>query len=264
MKDHYSTLGVAPTSNASDIKKAYRALAIRFHPDRVQGADSITASEKMIQINEAFAVLSDERRREAYDREMLAERTPKPARPAQPPSTDWEIPVAPTARKAADSVRQNSAVNQSVSQDFFDKIKLQVMNIGESAKMKEETEPGWAWSLQGKTWGANYWVSFRVLPVLSSNTARELMKQIETVMSKRRSGWKNNAFVFVVAFKEIQESDMVLKMFRTYCLREENSVPRNMVNLIVMDANQRRSVFCGKRSGDELLQAMLQTLGVTA
>ena len=208
--------------------------------------------------------LVDERRREAYDRDMLAERTPKSAKPAQPASTDWEIPVAPSPKKAPEAARQNSAINQSVTQDYFDKVKLQVMTIGESAKMKEETEAGWAWSLQGKTWGSNYWVSFRILPVLSANTSRELMKQIETVMSKRRSGWKNNAFVFVVAFKEIQESDIVLKLFRTYCLREENSVPRNMVNILVMDATQRRSVFCGKRAGDELLNSILQTLGASA
>src|SRR5689334_6423503 len=118
IKDYYATLGVANTSTASDIKKAYRALAIKFHPDRVQGGDSITASEKMIEINEAFSILSDDRRKDAYDRELLAERSPKPAAQA-PPSADWEIPVAPTAKRAPDTSRQNSAVNQSVTQDFF-------------------------------------------------------------------------------------------------------------------------------------------------
>jgi curved DNA-binding protein CbpA len=264
IKDHYETLGVSPGSNASDIKKAYRALAVKFHPDRVQGGDSITASEKMIEINEAFAILSDERRREAYDRELLAERSPKVSATTAAANADWEIPMAPSPKKAPEAARQNSAVNQSIAQDFFDKIKLQVMTVGESAKMKEESEPGWSWALQGKTWGGNYWVSLRVLTLLSTNTARELLKQTESIMSKRRSGWKNNAFVFVIAFKEIQESDIVLKLFRTYCLREENSVPRNMVNMIIMDAAQRRSLLCGKRSGDETLQGVLQTLGVSA
>src|SRR5262245_179122 len=153
IKDHYATLGVAATSTPSDIKKAYRALAIKFHPDRVQGADSITASERMIEINEAFSVLSDERRKDAYDQELLAERSAKPKISPAPATQDWEIPVAPTAKRSPDGTRQNSAVNQSVAQDFFDKIKLQIMMVGESAKMKEESEPGWLWALQGKTWG---------------------------------------------------------------------------------------------------------------
>ncbi|MSO21147.1 MAG: hypothetical protein EXQ56_11950 [Acidobacteria bacterium] len=219
----------------------------------------------MILINEAFAVLSDERRRKAFDRELLLERSPTSIPLATPSaSNDWEIPVAPMSRPGAGKPRQNLDVDKSVSQDFFEKVKLQVMQAGESAKMKDESEPGWMWSLQGKTWGGNYWVALRIFPVLNPNITRELLKQIDALMSKRRSGWKNNAFVFVLGFQSLQESDMVLRLIRTYCLREEYSVPRNMLNILVMDAAQRRSIVCGKRAGDEVLQALLSALGASA
>lgn len=63
---------MAPTARQDDITKAYRALVSRYHPDKHQGNDlEDLAEEKMAEINEAHAVLSDPARRAAYDAERL-------------------------------------------------------------------------------------------------------------------------------------------------------------------------------------------------
>jgi len=59
--DHYNTLGVARTASDSEIKSAYRRLAMQHHPDK--GGDS----QKFAQINEAYEVLKDPQRRAEYD-----------------------------------------------------------------------------------------------------------------------------------------------------------------------------------------------------
>jgi molecular chaperone DnaJ len=65
-KDFYSVLGVARSASADEIKKAYRKLAMQHHPDKNPGNKK--AEEKFKEISEAYDVLSDEKKREAYDR----------------------------------------------------------------------------------------------------------------------------------------------------------------------------------------------------
>ncbi len=65
-EDYYATLGVSRTASADDIKKAYRGLARKHHPDL--NPDDPNAKEKFQQVQSAFDVLSDPKKREMYDR----------------------------------------------------------------------------------------------------------------------------------------------------------------------------------------------------
>jgi curved DNA-binding protein len=64
-EDYYKILGVNRTADATEIKKAYRKLAMKFHPDHAKGDK--TAEEKFKKISEAYAVLSDKEKRQEYD-----------------------------------------------------------------------------------------------------------------------------------------------------------------------------------------------------
>ena len=66
-KDYYETLGVPRNAGEEDIKKAYRKLAMKYHPDRNQGDAAKTAEEKFKEVKEAYEVLSDSGKRGAYD-----------------------------------------------------------------------------------------------------------------------------------------------------------------------------------------------------
>lgn len=64
-RDYYEVLGVEKSASADDIKKAYRKLAVKYHPDRNPGDKE--AEEKFKEATEAYEVLSDEQKRPLYD-----------------------------------------------------------------------------------------------------------------------------------------------------------------------------------------------------
>ena len=63
-KDYYKILGVDKNANTDEIKKAYRKLALKYHPDRGGGEDE---SKKFKEINEAYQIISDPQKRSQYD-----------------------------------------------------------------------------------------------------------------------------------------------------------------------------------------------------
>lgn len=64
-KDYYKILGIPKTATDDEIKKAYRKLALRYHPDKNKAAN---AEEKFKEVAEAYEVLSDKNKREVFDK----------------------------------------------------------------------------------------------------------------------------------------------------------------------------------------------------
>ena len=65
-RDYYEVLGIARNASGEEIKRAYRKLAVKFHPDK--NPDDARAEEKFKELGEAYDVLMDEEKRAAYDR----------------------------------------------------------------------------------------------------------------------------------------------------------------------------------------------------
>lgn len=87
-KDYYRVLGVSQEATADDIKKAFRRLARKFHPDLSKEAD---AAARMSEINEAYAALSDPERRAAYDAVARGRRQGEPFAPPEGWNAGYEF-----------------------------------------------------------------------------------------------------------------------------------------------------------------------------
>ncbi len=86
-KDYYDVLGVAKNASPEVIKKAFRKLALKYHPDKVTGKDKTAAEIKFKEINEANEVLSEPEKRRKYD--QLGVNWNHQEHPPQPPQSGF-------------------------------------------------------------------------------------------------------------------------------------------------------------------------------
>jgi molecular chaperone DnaJ len=63
-RDYYEVLGISKSASQDEVKKAFRKLAMQYHPDRNKASD---AESKFKEINEAYEVLGDSEKRRTYD-----------------------------------------------------------------------------------------------------------------------------------------------------------------------------------------------------
>lgn len=124
-RDYYEVLGVSKTADAAAIKKAYRKLAKKYHPDT--NAGDPVAEEKLKEVNEAYDVLGDEKRRNymiltvlLLSRRDLTRRQPDSIRSSlrtEEVSTTMEVPAAsaPMDSAALATARSITAPEEAVS-----------------------------------------------------------------------------------------------------------------------------------------------------
>lgn len=116
LKDYYKILELAPDATAEEVKKAYRALAFKYHPDT--NTDNAFAASHFIEIQEAYSVLSIEDKRRKYDEERWLSGMSKRAKDTQVITPEWIWQEAKKLRVHMDTVdtyrMSHSALNDYV------------------------------------------------------------------------------------------------------------------------------------------------------
>jgi molecular chaperone DnaJ len=104
--DYYAVLGVSLQASQEEIKKAYRKLALEFHPDRNRG--NRQAEHKIREVNAAYEVLRDPEARKTYDRLRLGYVEPMVPRRDMEPEPDESVSPSVVLQRMEDTLREES------------------------------------------------------------------------------------------------------------------------------------------------------------
>lgn len=120
-KDYYKILGITKSATSDEVKKAYRKLALKYHPDK--NPDDKTAENKFHEINEANEVLSDSEKRKKYDKFGQDWQHYQEAGAGQAGGFDW-TKYAPhgTGPEGSTTFHFSENFGDNISDDFFEKL----------------------------------------------------------------------------------------------------------------------------------------------
>ena len=158
-KDYYAALGVAKTASADEIKKAYRKLVRKYHPDVSKEPD---ADKRTKELNEAYGVIGDAEKRAAYDELGQGQRPGQEFRP--PPG--WGAGFSPGAGRAQGGAGAQGFGEAGIDEDFFADLFAHVggrrRGAGSRAARGEDSHASITIDLADAYQGATRTISLRV------------------------------------------------------------------------------------------------------
>lgn len=134
-KDYYQILDIAPDSSTEEIRKAYKAASMKYHPDRNPGKDT---TSQMQDINEAYAILKDDDKRSRYDQEYKRFKQ-ETTKVSEPKTTSWtystyDIKDENVKRDVDDAREYARSLVEEFMQSLKRNTKVAVQAAGEELK----------------------------------------------------------------------------------------------------------------------------------
>ncbi|PQJ08855.1 hypothetical protein CJD36_022180 [Flavipsychrobacter stenotrophus] len=159
MKDHYKILGVQPSATLTEIKKAYRKLAMQYHPDK--NPDNVYAEAQFKEIQEAYSVLSNPLKRERYHDDLWMSGAGKRTANTQEVTPSWLLTVAIDMNKSL-AAMDTYRISQRALQEYILLI-LTDAHIGVLRHFGDEEKNS---AIRAEVMKATHWLGIQYLDVI--------------------------------------------------------------------------------------------------
>lgn len=220
--DYYKILGVAKGASAEIIKKSYRELARKNHPDKVAELDpelQTLAARKMEAINEAYTVLSDPDKRKAYDNGTLRGSSTFKDKAEKPKPRSQRGSGSDGGRASG---RSGSSSQEVLKDHAHSKMMIETSMFQLRDRLKSEVELGWTdlrergflAGLAAKTFTKRYYVYFKVIYTLSPNDFLAFLQRARALDKENKGGFGGKETLFIIAFSSMENGVKVESLWR--------------------------------------------------
>jgi curved DNA-binding protein CbpA len=247
--DYYGVLGVAPDASPDEIRKAFRERVRACHPDRVANLDEDLrrlAEEKMVALNEAYAVLRNAARRAAYDdrhRRRLTAGTdavtrasgaavPAAGGPSARPARRSRRPLTNPA-EARNRIGEQQFVARAASEEFEHTVKRSVTG---HVSWTPVAFRGATIALHGQRGRSNLYFVLLAAPQLDDKQVQRFLKALEGFGAKLKSRIFGHdrlyGFAGAVEFKDRQRQQSALERFNRAHQAKDRIQPATFIDLV--------------------------------
>lgn len=276
IKDYYYLLGLPRGAPLSEVKTAYRKLAVQYHPDKVAGLAPEAQQEataRMAELNDAIATLTDPVRRAEYEEllELIPERKPKPLRAARracaantPPvaqvkddasSSPGMVPGRPESRLVPPARAPESGL---LLQEHIRKVGATLRKL--PLKWNERPLRGWQWALEAGDLRRSVLVVHRHVENLSLLSVRSLQAALEGLLKERQWSLRPATVIALVSCERLMDTQAVQGKLRGLVSGKRGWL-NNVRSLIVLyDGGAKRAALLGTPGDDAEIQRVVRLL----
>lgn len=234
--DYYAVLGVDRDAEPDQIRKAFRERVRACHPDRVANLDEALrrlAEEKMVELNEAYAVLRNPARRAAYDdRRSTRTHQPTPSRPRQASAASQPVPASPLERhgETRNRIGEQRFVARAAAEEFQQHVKQAVSG---NVRWSPVALPGTTLTLHGARGRKEFYFALLAAPRLDEKLLRRLLARLESWAAtlKPRLWGRDRVYGFAGAV-EFEERERLRRLVDQFNRRRKPGEPLGEATLI--------------------------------
>lgn len=262
MDDYYAILGLDSAASQESIKVAYRRLARDTHPDRKvhsSEAEKATLSLRMAQLNEAYAVLSDTRRRREYDEKVRVQEVLIPKDTPVPGETGTGDKPSKTARVR---IRPRTDVISTIVTEFSKHLRARFLAHRETFSWKARDLEGFDWALEALFWSSHYCVALRGFTAVDSATTKKLINYSEIAILRRRRHVRKSYFLFLLPFQRLSEWELVSAQCQRFVTEGSRAkFSGSPAVILLLDMDHGRTLRFGTQIREKRLDQLLQWIG---
>ena len=271
MVDYYALLGLDFGASPESIKVAYRRLAREFHPDRQVNSseqERIVTSARMAELNEAYSILSDPKRKREYDdnQRVLGILKNSSSEPAS--KTTSGKPAAGTASAKPHpgaGFRQEREGDSTIVKGFSKQLRANLLAKRKGLDWHEKKLEGFDWGLEATTWSSHYCLAARGFALLDPAAAKKFANYSEIVIAQCKRSVRKSHFLFLVPFQQLSEWETVSTLLQRVIAGDKHPRIANVpIGIALVDLRQGRTLRLGGLPKEEPFNQILQTIGATA